>query len=303
MNDLSFLAAIREDPGDDVPRLVYADWLEDHGNSERAEFIRIQIELARGVRDRGRSMELLRHWRELLQKHRADWLGPLRRLAPDAIFERGFVDHISVAAAPFLDHAEELFQTHPIRSVRFRATAEILTDLFLCPHLAALDLIDLEGEPLQDLGLLLLGRCEHLSRLRNLNLSNTQSTATGLRQMLANRRLDKLEVLALRGIHLAQTSHEESFLLSLLPLTNLRQLDLSMTGVNAEAFHLLAVRGLSQLRGLRLGNNPDIDMAVVEALLNSSNLKYLEVLDVSSCGLSDDERESARRRFGSRVLV
>ena len=34
----SFLQAIREDPADDVPRLVFADWLEDEGQFDRAEF-------------------------------------------------------------------------------------------------------------------------------------------------------------------------------------------------------------------------------------------------------------------------
>ncbi len=32
---------------DDLPRLVLADWIEEHGNADRAEFIRVQCELAR----------------------------------------------------------------------------------------------------------------------------------------------------------------------------------------------------------------------------------------------------------------
>src|SRR5579872_702669 len=39
------LRAILENPADDSARLVYADWLDEHGQSERAEFIRVQIEL------------------------------------------------------------------------------------------------------------------------------------------------------------------------------------------------------------------------------------------------------------------
>lgn len=41
----AFLADILEHPDDDTPRLVYADWLEDHGEPQRAEFIRVQCEL------------------------------------------------------------------------------------------------------------------------------------------------------------------------------------------------------------------------------------------------------------------
>jgi uncharacterized protein (TIGR02996 family) len=44
---LPFLRAIAAHPDDDTPRLVFADWLDEHGQHERAEFIRLQIELAR----------------------------------------------------------------------------------------------------------------------------------------------------------------------------------------------------------------------------------------------------------------
>ena len=48
-----FIEAIRDAPEDDTHRLVYADWLEDHGDSDRAEFIRVQCELARPPRTDG----------------------------------------------------------------------------------------------------------------------------------------------------------------------------------------------------------------------------------------------------------
>jgi uncharacterized protein (TIGR02996 family) len=45
---IAFLAAICAQPDDDTARLVYADWLEEFGGEpERAEFIRVQCELAR----------------------------------------------------------------------------------------------------------------------------------------------------------------------------------------------------------------------------------------------------------------
>ena len=44
----AFLQTILESPDDDAPRLVFADWLDEHGNGEQAEFIRVQIELAGG---------------------------------------------------------------------------------------------------------------------------------------------------------------------------------------------------------------------------------------------------------------
>ncbi|HYT91149.1 MAG TPA: TIGR02996 domain-containing protein [Gemmataceae bacterium] len=44
--DQALLRAVIDNPDDDGPRLVYADWLEEHGDAERAEFIRIQIAVA-----------------------------------------------------------------------------------------------------------------------------------------------------------------------------------------------------------------------------------------------------------------
>src|SRR5258708_552244 len=47
MSDKGFLEAILENPDDEAVRLIYADWLDDHGQAERAEFIRIQCQLTR----------------------------------------------------------------------------------------------------------------------------------------------------------------------------------------------------------------------------------------------------------------
>ena len=44
-HDAPFLAQIAADPEVDAPRLIYADWLEEQ-QDERAEFIRVQCELA-----------------------------------------------------------------------------------------------------------------------------------------------------------------------------------------------------------------------------------------------------------------
>lgn len=42
----ALIATILAHPADDLPRKVYADWLDEHGFHERAEFIRVQCALA-----------------------------------------------------------------------------------------------------------------------------------------------------------------------------------------------------------------------------------------------------------------
>jgi uncharacterized protein (TIGR02996 family) len=43
--EAALLAAIIANPECDTARLVYADWLQEHGQEDRAEFIRVQVEL------------------------------------------------------------------------------------------------------------------------------------------------------------------------------------------------------------------------------------------------------------------
>ncbi len=74
-------AAIRADPADDLPRLVYADWLEEHGRGERAEFIRVQFALVALPRDRWKSRagrRLAAREAGLIAAHGVGWLAPAR---------------------------------------------------------------------------------------------------------------------------------------------------------------------------------------------------------------------------------
>ncbi len=44
-DERAFLAGIAAHPDADLPRLVFADWLDENGQSERAEYIRRAISL------------------------------------------------------------------------------------------------------------------------------------------------------------------------------------------------------------------------------------------------------------------
>jgi len=45
----ALLASILDRPEDDLPRLVFADWLDKNGEHDRSEFIRVGCELARSI--------------------------------------------------------------------------------------------------------------------------------------------------------------------------------------------------------------------------------------------------------------
>jgi uncharacterized protein (TIGR02996 family) len=75
----AFLAAIREAPSDPLPRLVYADWLDEQGDP-RGEFLRVHCELSE-IRTDSRFHALWRRKQVLWEQISAgtpssrDWLG------------------------------------------------------------------------------------------------------------------------------------------------------------------------------------------------------------------------------------
>jgi uncharacterized protein (TIGR02996 family) len=77
---LAFLQDAKRHPGDDTPRLILADYLEDRGDGHRAEFIRLQCRLASDARPPLTDMEridLAFRADDLLNRHGGAWLGPL----------------------------------------------------------------------------------------------------------------------------------------------------------------------------------------------------------------------------------
>jgi uncharacterized protein (TIGR02996 family) len=74
---LAFLRAIKDEPEDDTPRLVLADWLEEQGDP-RGEFVRLQVERARLAEEDPRRKCLAARERQLLDEHAAAWVGPWR---------------------------------------------------------------------------------------------------------------------------------------------------------------------------------------------------------------------------------
>src|SRR5262245_38314959 len=89
-HQLGFFRDILTNPDDDTPRLVYADWLDDHGESDRAEFIRLQCAAAQASKNSKHRSELEDRAGKLLRKHQQKWAGPLIRRGGMVAFERGF---------------------------------------------------------------------------------------------------------------------------------------------------------------------------------------------------------------------
>jgi uncharacterized protein (TIGR02996 family) len=123
----AFLQDIIDNPDEDAPRLIYADWLEEQGDPEglaRAEFIRVQIELETLDEPGPRLWRLREREAELLGTWRAEWVPPgLRELVLGEEFRRGFVEGVTLTAGQFLERAEDVFRLAPVRRLRLSVGA------------------------------------------------------------------------------------------------------------------------------------------------------------------------------------
>jgi uncharacterized protein (TIGR02996 family) len=130
-DERALLAAILAAPEEDTPRLVYADWCGENGDHDRAEFIRVQVELARlggCSRDFSAGLScccpfcnaggyvLRRRERELL-RHLDDWYPPVCKTFGRYDWERGFISAVTCTCADFLAHAAAVFACHPVERV------------------------------------------------------------------------------------------------------------------------------------------------------------------------------------------
>jgi hypothetical protein len=71
--------------------LVFADWLDEHGESARAEFIRVQCELETSKLAKTRRKELRLRERALLDAHRHEWIEATELPIEDVAFDRGVI--------------------------------------------------------------------------------------------------------------------------------------------------------------------------------------------------------------------
>jgi uncharacterized protein (TIGR02996 family) len=177
----AFLQAILEDPENDVPRLIFADWLEEHGQPDRAEFIRLQCELARMPQDDERRAALEKREAELRRDHREEWGEPLRGLVEGWSFRRGFVDGVGLKPRAFLAHAEALFRVPTVRDVALDGgAARIVSELAACPHLARIHTLYLHHTNLREERAGVLWNSPHWMHLRTLVcLDNVGDTGVG----------------------------------------------------------------------------------------------------------------------------
>jgi uncharacterized protein (TIGR02996 family) len=322
----AFLADIREHPDDDVPRLVFADWLEDHGDEpDRADLIRVQCRLARLLTEGAAADDLARRDQQLTERLTRSWLAPLWRLVDTFELRRGFVARVVVQAPQLIEQGEVIVRLAPVAELAVVFRQQHLEDLVTCPHLAHVARLEARDGGVGDAGAALLGRCPYLGRLEALLLHRCGISEHGLVDLL------RLDLSALKVLNLGANPLGDAGLERLCDtpaLAGLERLSLGVSELHLPAARaLVGSRYLHRLVDLSLGANYLEDEAVewlaaaahlaslwrldlrnnefraagARALVRSRHLERLRFLDVSGNRLGDAARAALHERFGERV--
>jgi uncharacterized protein (TIGR02996 family) len=280
-----FLADIVANIDDDTPRLVYADWLTENGQDDRAEFIRVQVERARLPAWDAAQVRLRLREQELLKLHEEEWLAELPDIkgAKWEGFRRGIVAEVKFASFEAMrESAHACRAVAPVEAVTVRWPRRHEGEQ--SPPIAELRELSLTGRPSRDSEVGWLADSPQLSTLHRLTARGLW--AHGLRRLVASPHMAGLKALCLPGNSLGNAG-----ILALIraaSLSGLEELDLSGQGVS-EAYNddpIIRVRGMESLAGwtglagvrsLTLSKN-ELGRAGLRTLLRSKHTGALKEL-------------------------
>ncbi len=285
----AFLAQITANIDHDDSRLVFSDWLEEQGEYERAEFIRVQVQRAGLPRWDAAHVGLRIREHELLKKHGETWLKEMPEI-PGVRWE-GFRRGI-VAVVSFVNFDAMRTSAHacraiaPIEAVRVswprrrESTENVpqiaeLRELTLTgrpypnqtsrlaesPQLATLRVLKALGLDARDLGR--LAASPHLKNLRTLCLTSNGVGTAGVRSLTQAATLTKLETLDLTGPGYYESYYDN-------PLIDLAGMEV-----------LADWKGLMSVRSLSLSGS-DVRSAGLQSLLQSPHAAGLTSLSLRS---------------------
>ena len=260
------MRAIVADPDSDAPRLVYADWLDDQGRSERAEFIRVQCELAESAEETPRRIGLQAREAELLAVHQNVW-APATRLSLSYGWRRGFVATLHPCIRGVFNGEDSLnvFADFPLAEeieISFCMSDDEFRHM---PDLPNLRVFGFGGNV--RLSLNSMHQIGRWRQLRGLRISQP---------FFADRFLPPLHRLAgLRQLSLSYTEVTDAGLIHLTPFGELETLDLTETGVTRAGLATLSVLG--NLKNLSLPNSIEFGPEELRALADSGRIMDLSL--------------------------
>jgi len=266
---MALMLTIVDHSEDDVPRLVYADWLEENGESEHAAFIRLQVTKYRTSPRDPKFARLLQQEMDFAfreERRLRDRLPVFPGLIWGA-FDRGFVDRLTIrgleGVQSFSQHALKLVGETPWSELQIEQLRE---GYDLTPWL--------DLEPIPNLRQVTIGTGWGHWALGPLLHSPIMSTVRRL--VIKDVWIDDATQLAL---------HDSK------QLKNLEELRLSRTGFQHVRLRRFSPARLPNLKRLIFRENKLTDEGLHE-LIRSGILDSLEVLDLTDNTIGSDGMDS-----------
>jgi len=268
--------AIMDAPDDDAPRLVYADWLEEHGRPKRAEFIRLQCELSSIIMGTqaafARYVAIQKRCWALFNANQGRWLREIGPMPASIWYRRGMAAKVVSSVEYFVAHGSHLFDVAPIEEVEFT-----------------------QIEPRH---LRLLTDCPCSRRVRRFRFLSAEDNDQVVRAILAQWPFPELQVLELRVLKRGALVPQQVFWRVETPDPPSGAWHHRWAGVTAAIAGSERLRTLQRLSLARCG----IGDAGAQALADSPHLENLSVLDLSDNPMSPAVRYQLLDRFGLRVI-
>lgn len=277
----AFLRTIFEFPHDDVPRLVFADWLEENGHPARAEFIRLQCQLAGPDGDPYQRTLLEKREKLLWQRHRSTWAADFSTRIPFhlrySMFHRGFPAprNLELNPSQFLALADECFAVAPLWELKL----SLREDDELGPF----------------------AKSPRLSFLGSLDVRADGTPPRVVEELLSSTGLTNLRELKLRG-HPIRVEHLETLARSK-TITHLRKLVVDCNPIGCEGAEIIgSARNFAELETLEL-NMCSIGDAGLAAILRSPHLQRLKQLYLPQNNLAVGAARSLMRHLHFKQLT
>jgi uncharacterized protein (TIGR02996 family) len=294
----ALIQAVLDHLDDDAPRLAYADWLNNHGDS-LGEFARVSIMSERMDPADPRKAALDDRWSELLERDAEKWFAPLAEigLRPEImgnfypalwLLPYGLIENIEIdKPSVLLERFDHLFAAAPVlHRIQFEYSPLDTRVIAASPHMAQVTSIDLSSLDLTIDDFRALVASPYLVRLKELDFSYNKIGPDGTLALVASGHLGHLETLklascalGLEGVKTLVTTPKASRLICLV---------LSNNQIDEEGIRTISVSTyLRRLRSLDLSGNR-LGTEGVRAMCDLPLLRSLQAVALASCDLQAD---------------
>jgi uncharacterized protein (TIGR02996 family) len=316
----ALFAAVCANPDDDTPRLVFADWLQEHGEEKRAAFIRAQIALFRrqtieteagavaqffeaiNFTDLG-DIDWSQVSEELGELNAAEKRAEKCRYHPvgkgDGLprtkgvrfidVERGMLNEVKVDnPAAFLKNLDAIFRAAPITSIRFdNLTADHAREFVASGHLAKVRHLVFD-DPTDADAIRIIGEHPDAACINWLELDADDTAGAQMAALSAGSHFSGVTRLELMGLGAGDDIDADQAFSDLVrrpQFRRLRQLASWGNDLGDASCRAVVAAGLTELRFLDLSIN-GIEDAGALAIANAKSLPNLRYLNLGSCDFS-----------------